>query len=131
MMEVTVLNKTRGKKMFIIILIILVILFSYYIYELFVTNDIVDIARKVAIGDVNVERGTPYAIFGPAGKDDYSCNIKRCFVLCGLKEGRIWLTWINVAGDDGKLSKSRDWCELLIKKNDDGKWVAVGINWNP
>lgn len=41
------------------------------------------------------------------------------------------LTWVNVTEYDGKLSKNRDWCELLIEKGSDGKWVAVDINWNP
>jgi len=55
---------------------------------LFVTNDIVDKVRKVATGEVVVERGTPYAIFGPVVKGDCACNIKRCFIYCGIKKGK-------------------------------------------
>jgi len=53
-----------------------------------VTNDIVDKVRKVATGEVVVERGTPYAIFGPVVKGDCACNIKRCFIYCGIKKGK-------------------------------------------
>ena len=56
---------------------------------------------------------------------------KKMFYLLRNKKGKILLTWVNVTEYDGKLSKNRDWCELLIEKGSDGKWVAVDINWNP
>lgn len=120
----------KRKKLLIIVFATIVTIFIYYIYELYATNGIMDMAREVAEGEAVVERGTPYAIFTPV-KGNTACNIKRCFVYCGINEGKILLTWVRAAEYDGKVYKNRDWCELLIEKGSDGRWVAVGNTWKP
>lgn len=65
MKEMVVLNKRRGKKM---IIFVLIIIFIYYIYVLSATNGVMKMAKKVAAGEVTVESGTPYARFRPLGE---------------------------------------------------------------
>ena len=121
------MNKKRGKKMIILILIILA---AYYIYALCVTNRVMETARKVAAGEISAESGTPYARFEPLGENMYTCDIKRYFVYCGIKKGKIFVTCVNVViSDDGEVQKGRDWLVILIEKTDEGEWEAVGIIW--
>ena len=121
------MNKKRGKKMIILILIILA---AYYIYALCVTNRVMETARKVAAGEIIAESGTPYARFEPLGENMYTCDIKRYFVYCGIKKGKIFVTCVNVIiSDDGEVQKGRDWLVILIEKTDEGEWEAVGIIW--
>lgn len=128
-MEEIVLNKRRGRKIAISIFIILA---AYYIYALCVTNRVMETARKVATGEIIVESGTPYARFRPWGENVYTCDIKRYFVYCGIKKGKIFVTCVDVTkSEDGEVQKGRDWLVILIEKTDEGEWEAVGTMGKP
>ena len=127
--EVIVLNKKRGKKM---IIFVFVMLFIYYVYVLFATNGIMQMAKKVAAGEVIVDGGTPYARFSPGSEYKYTCDIRRYFAYCGIKKGKIFVTCVNVMrSSDGKVYRGRDYFEVLIEKTEDGKWEAVGTFGEP
>lgn len=123
------MNKRRGKK---IIIFVLIIIFIYYIYVLFATNGIMKMAKNVAAGEVTVESGTPYARFRPLGENIYTCNVTRYFAYCGMEKGKIYVTCVNVVkNDDGTESKGRDWFVILIERTEDGTWEAVGTVGKP
>ncbi len=123
------MNKKRGGK---VIIFVLIMVFIYYIYVLLATNAVMKMAKKVASGEVTVESGTPYARFRPLGENVYTCDIKRYFAYCGIEKGKIYVTCVNVANyDDGKENKGRDWLVILIERTGDGKWEAVGTVGRP
>ena len=129
MKEMIVLDKRRGKKINILVLIII---FIYYIYVLFATNGIMKMAKKVAAGEVTVESGTPYARFRPLGENIYTCNVTRYFSYCGMEKGKIYVTCVNVVkNDDDTESKGRDWFVILIERTEDGTWEAVDTVGKP
>lgn len=121
------------KKIGIKIIIVVFILFAaYYIYVLHATNEIMEMAKKVAAGEVIAENGTPYARFSPLSENIYTCNIKRYFAYCGVENGKIFITCENVIEfEDGDVEKGRDWLAIIIKRTDDGKWEAVGVDNKP
>lgn len=124
-----VLNKKRGEKM---IIFVFIIIFIYYLYVLFATNEVIQMAKKVAAGEIIVESGTPYDRFSPLGENIYTCNIRRYFAYCGIEEGKVFVTCVNVVKDnEGKENKGRDWLVILIKKTEDGKWEAIGTVSRP
>lgn len=130
MKEAIVLNKKRGGKMIIFILIIIFII--YYVYVLFATNEVMQMAKKVAAGEVIVASGTPYDRFSPLGEKIYTCNIRRYFAYCGIEKGKVFVTCVNVVSyNDGKENKGRDWLVILIEKTEDGKWEAIGTVSKP
>ncbi len=124
-----VLNKKRGKK---IIVFVLIIIFIYYTYVLIATNGVMKKAKDVAAWKVTVESGTPYARFRPLGENIYICNVTRYFAYCGMEKGKIYVTCVNVVNnDDDTESKGRDWFVILIEKKEDGTWEAVGTVGKP
>lgn len=124
-----VLDKKRGKK---IIVFVLIIIFIYYTYVLIATNGVMKKAKEVATGEVTVESGTPYARFRPLGENIYTCNVTRYFAYCGMEKGKIYVTCVNVVkNDDDTESKGRDWFVILIEKKEDGTWEAVGTVGKP
>lgn len=97
----------------------------YYTYVLVSTDRIMETARKVATGDIVVERGTPYARFLPLREHIYTVDIKRYFAYCGMKKGKIYVTCVNVVEhSDGEVSKEKDWFVILIERTEEG-WMAV------
>lgn len=82
-------------------------------------------ARKVAAGDIVVERGTPYARFSPLTENSYTVDIVRYFAYCGINKGKIYVTCVDVLEhDDGEVNRGRDWFMILIERTEEG-WVAV------
>lgn len=108
------------------IVLIFLMFVLYYIYVLFVTNRVIETAKKVVAGEIIVERGTPYDRFGPLGDNIYTCDIKRYFAYCGIKKGKIFITCVNVIDyGNGEVQRGRDWLAIIIEKKDSGEWEAV------
>ena len=116
------LGRKKIRKMIIFMILVLIV---YYMYVLMATNNIMETAKKVAAGDIVVERGTPYARFRPLREHIYTVDIKRYFAYCGIKKGKIYVTCVNVVEhSDGEVSRGRDWFVILIERTEEG-WVAV------
>lgn len=111
------------------IIIIILVLSVYFIYVLMSTNKIMETARKVAAGDIVVERGTPYARFSPVNERIYTVDVKRYFAYCGVNKGKIYVTCVNVVEyGNGTVNRGRDWFMIRIERTSEEGWVAVGIS---